>query len=167
MSDEQQYPYSPDRDHPNWNNWAIPEGSWPYYMLHRMNWETGAMSYDLPVKGLIRDLFRQVSRLRLKPVEVIRPMEVPRNLLAHEFLEAGLGHMKDRAATYDAPQGERSMGKTVDMFRALTSIEMTEEQGWKFMCCLKLVRSEQGDFRADNFEDLAAYAGLAGEAAGK
>lgn len=86
---------------------------------------------------------------------------------AHEFLEAGLGHMKDRAATYDAPDGERSMGKTVDMFRALTGIEMSEEQGWKFMCCLKLVRSEQGKFRADNFEDLGAYAGLSGEAASK
>lgn len=86
---------------------------------------------------------------------------------AHEFLEAGLGHMKDRAATYDAPDGERSMGKTVDMFRALTGIEMSEEQGWKFMCCLKLVRSEQGAFRADNYEDLGAYAGLSGEAASK
>lgn len=90
-----------------------------------------------------------------------------KRMQAHEFLESGLSHMKDRAATYDAPQGERSMGKTVDMFRALTGIEMSEEQGWKFMCCLKLVRSEQGDFRADNFEDLAAYAGLAGEAASK
>lgn len=86
---------------------------------------------------------------------------------AHEFLEAGLGHMKDRAATYDAPAGERSMGKTVAMFQALTGVEMTEEQGWKFMCCLKMVRSEQGAFRADNFEDLAAYAGLAGEAASR
>lgn len=92
-------------------------------------------------------------------------MEVEEPIMAHEFLEAGLGHMKDRATTYDAPQGERSMGKCVDMFRALTGIEITEEQGWKFMCCLKLVRSEQGAFRADNFEDLAAYAGLAGEAA--
>lgn len=84
---------------------------------------------------------------------------------AHEFLESGLGHMKDRAATYDAPAGERSMAKTVAMYNALTGQSMSEEQGWKFMCCLKMARSEQGAFRADNFEDLAAYAGLAGESA--
>lgn len=91
--------------------------------------------------------------------------ELNDRMTAADFLEKGLGHMKDRAATYDAPAGERSMAKTVAMYNALTGQTMTEEQGWKFMCCLKLARSEQGDFRADNFEDLAAYAGLAGEAA--
>lgn len=83
---------------------------------------------------------------------------------AHEFLEAGLGHMKDRAATYDAPQGERSMGKTIAAFNALEGTNLTEAQGWRFMCLLKLARATQGAFRADNYEDLAAYAGLAGEA---
>ena len=73
--------------------------------------------------------------------------------------------MEDRAATYDAPSGERSMGKVVGAFRELTGIDMTEEQGHLFMCCLKIARTTQGDFRLDNYEDLAAYAGLAGEAA--
>ena len=84
---------------------------------------------------------------------------------AHQILEAGLGHMKDRSATYDKPAGERSMGATVDAFRAITGHDMTEEQGWLFMGLLKMVRSQQGGFRADNYEDLAAYAGLQGEAA--
>jgi hypothetical protein len=84
---------------------------------------------------------------------------------AHEILEAGLGHMKDRSATYDKPAGERSMGATVDAFRAITGHDLTEEQGWLFMGLLKMVRSQQGGFRADNYEDLAAYAGLQGEAA--
>jgi hypothetical protein len=35
------------------------------------------------------------------------------------------------------------------------------------MCILKLVRTSQGAFRADNYEDLAAYAGLMGESASK
>jgi hypothetical protein len=86
---------------------------------------------------------------------------------AHEFLEKALGHMKDRANTYDSAKGERSMGKTVAMFNAMYEQEITEEQGWAFMCLLKLVRTSQGDFRADNYEDLAAYAGLMGEAASK
>ena len=84
---------------------------------------------------------------------------------AHQILEAGLGHMKDRSATYDKPAGERSMGSTVDAFRAITGHDLTEEQGWLFMGLLKMVRSQQGGFRADNYEDLAAYAGLQGEAA--
>lgn len=84
---------------------------------------------------------------------------------AHEFLEKALGHMQDRATTYDSAKGERSMGKTVAMFNAMYEQELTEEQGWAFMCLLKLVRTSQGDFRADNYEDLAAYAGLMGESA--
>lgn len=50
----------PNRSHPNWGNWSIPEGSWPFWLLRRMNWETGAMSYDQPVKGMIRDLWSQL-----------------------------------------------------------------------------------------------------------
>ena len=57
------------------------------------------------------------------------------------------------------------MGATVDAFRAVTGHDLTEEQGWLFMGLLKMVRSQQGGFRADNYEDLAAYAGLQGEAA--
>lgn len=84
---------------------------------------------------------------------------------AEDFLKQAQSEMCDRAATYDKPAGERSMAATVAMFNALTGHNLTEEQGWKFMCCLKLVRSEQGAYRADNFVDGAAYFGLAGETA--
>lgn len=89
----------------------------------------------------------------------------PSTVSAHGIVSAALGHMEDRASTYDAPCGERSMGKIVGMFKELTSHELTEAEGHLFMCCLKLARSTQGAFRLDNYEDLAAYAGLAGEAA--
>lgn len=84
---------------------------------------------------------------------------------AAQILTNAAGHLKDRAVTYDNKQGERSIGKTVEMFNALTGHKLTEEQGWKFMALLKLVRSEQGAYKADNYEDLSAYAALAGEAA--
>lgn len=96
---------------------------------------------------------------------MLQDMKIEKPMEAQDFLQQGASEMQDRAATYDAPQGERSMGKTVAMFNALTGSDMSEAQGWKFMCCLKLVRSEQGDFRADNFVDGAAYFGLAGETA--
>lgn len=84
---------------------------------------------------------------------------------APSILEAGLGHMKDRAVTYDKPQGERSMGATIAAFNAVTGHQLTEEQGWLFQVLLKAVRSQQGAFRLDCYEDGAAYFGLMGEAA--
>ena len=79
------------------------------------------------------------------------------------ILKTAIGHMEERAVTYDKPSGERSMGKTVAMFNALTDHGLSEEQGWLFMVCLKMVRSQQGRYRADSYEDGAAFFALAGE----
>jgi hypothetical protein len=84
---------------------------------------------------------------------------------APSILRAAISHMKDRAKTYDKPEGERSMGATVEAFRAVSGVSMTEEQGWLFMALLKAVRTQQGAHKADNYEDGAAYFALAGEAA--
>ena len=86
---------------------------------------------------------------------------------ASTFLKKGLGHMEDRAATYDKEGGERSMGKTVRAFNTITGHTLTEEEGWFMMEILKQVRSMQGNFKADNYEDLAAYAALRGECASR
>lgn len=88
-----------------------------------------------------------------------------RPISADDILKAAAGHMQDRAATYDKPAGERSMAKAVAMFNILTDNDVTEEQGWQFMSILKKVRSQQGAYRADNYEDDTAYCSLAGEAA--
>lgn len=84
---------------------------------------------------------------------------------AASILKAGLGHMEDRAKTYDADGGERSMAKTVEAFNALTRRDLTETEGWLMMVCLKLARANQGGFRMDSFEDGAAYMALMGECA--
>lgn len=85
---------------------------------------------------------------------------------APEILEAAAGHLKDRAATYDnTGEGERSMARTIATYNALTNSSMTVEQGWLFMVCLKMVRTQQGGYRGDNYEDGAAYFALAGEEA--
>lgn len=86
---------------------------------------------------------------------------------ASDILAQAAAEMKDRGATYDQPEGERSMGKTVAAFAAVTGVQMSEQQGWQFMELLKMVRSNQGGYRADSFVDGAAYASLAGEAAAK
>jgi len=97
-------------------------------------------------------------------IEIInnpKPAKIP----AHEFLQAGAAHMKDRAEQRDGTDGERSMSAAVNAFNALEGVELTETQGWRFMCLLKLSRSAKGEFVKDDYEDLAAYGGLAGEAA--
>jgi hypothetical protein len=84
---------------------------------------------------------------------------------ASDILNTAAEHMKERASIYDQAQGERSIGKTVTMFNTLTGAGLTDEQGWLFMVCLKMVRAQQGRYRADSYEDGAAYFALAGESA--
>lgn len=89
----------------------------------------------------------------------------PDRIAAHQFLERGAQHLRDRAASRDAPDGERSMARCVAAFNAQEGTNLTEVQGWRFMIQLKYARSIHGSFNPDDYEDLAAYAGLAGEAA--
>ena len=98
-----------------------------------------------------------------------REEQVSKNPQAHEFLSAAAAHMQDRADTYDKPEGERSMAATVDAFNAVTGDGQmsSEERGWLFMTLLKAVRTQQGGYREDNYEDGAAYFALSGEAAAK
>lgn len=83
---------------------------------------------------------------------------------ADRILKAGLYHMENRASTYDAAGGERSMEKTVALFNIWSGLQLTEEQGWMFMVFLKATRSSQGGYKCDNYEDGSAYFGLAAEA---
>lgn len=74
---------------------------------------------------------------------------------AASFLEAGLRHMAERAATYDRPSGERSMGATVSAFKAVTGVAMTEEQGYVLAA---IAFSNGFDFkekRGPTFRDLS------------
>lgn len=88
---------------------------------------------------------------------------------ANEILKRAAEHMQDRAATYDKQDGERSIGATVAAFNAVTGdgLMNSEERGWLFMSLLKKVRSQQGEYRADNYEDDTAYSSLQGEAAAR
>lgn len=114
--------------------------------------------------GLVRDDW---FKYRNKMVEAQQVSAQPTQVTAASILTAALGHMEDRAKTYDAPGGERSMGKTVAAFNVITGHTLTEEAGWLFMEILKQVRSQQGDYRADSYEDLVAYAALRGECAAR
>lgn len=87
---------------------------------------------------------------------------------APDLLDKAAGHMRERAATYDSPGGERSMAKTVALFNLHHDTALTEAQGWHFMQILKDVRlfSAKG-YHADSAEDKIAYAALMSEAKAK
>lgn len=84
---------------------------------------------------------------------------------APDILTKAAGHMRDRAANYDKPDGERSMAQTVDVFNAFHGTALTEAQGWHFMQILKDVRLFTAPgYHADSAEDGAAYCALKAEA---
>ena len=84
---------------------------------------------------------------------------------AASILDAAAGHMRDRAATYDKPEGERSMARAVQAFNAITGHELTTAEGWEFMAVLKQVRVFQNPDKPhrDSLEDLTAYSALLAE----
>ena len=84
---------------------------------------------------------------------------------ADEILQNACDHLKERGINYDNKEGERSIAKTVKVFNALTGLALTPEQGAIYMVILKMVRTQQGEFKADSYEDGAAYFALAGEEA--
>lgn len=93
------------------------------------------------------------------------PLGNPPAFSAPDLLAAAEKHMRDRAATYDKPEGERSMGKTVQAFNAVTGRDLRESEGWLLLALLKMVRSETRETpHRDSVEDLIAYGGLYGEA---
>ena len=83
---------------------------------------------------------------------------------APDLLSKATQHMKDRAATYDKPEGERSMGKTVQAFNAITGRDLKESEGWLLLQLLKDVRLfQRPGYHADSAEDCIAYAALKAE----
>ena len=82
-----------------------------------------------------------------------------------DILEQAAKEQTDRARFYDAPNGERSMGKTVAAFNIITGRDLTESEGWLLMQVLKDVRDRQRvQPHVDSLEDCVAYAALKAEA---
>lgn len=84
---------------------------------------------------------------------------------AMDMLQAAARHMTERAAIYDAPDGERSMARSVIAFNAITGHHLSEAEGWLLLQLLKDVRQWQTLlYHADSAEDCVAYAALKAEA---
>jgi len=83
---------------------------------------------------------------------------------AQDILRRSAQHIEERAAARDQEGGERSMARTVAAFNAITGHQVSERDGWLFMAVLKAARACNTPAGIpDDYEDLAAYAALAGE----
>ncbi|MCK2120809.1 hypothetical protein [Pseudomonas sp. PNPG3] len=82
------------------------------------------------------------------------------------FLQAAIDVQAERGKQYDAPGGERSMGRTVQAFNAITGRDLTEAEGWLLLQVLKDVRQWQNPdkFHEDSALDGVAYSSLKAEA---
>jgi len=85
---------------------------------------------------------------------------------APQLLNKAATIMEDRGRQYDAPEGERSMGRAVTALNAILGRNaITESEGWLLMQLLKDVRDRQRVLpHADSLEDCVAYAALKAEA---
>lgn len=82
------------------------------------------------------------------------------------YLQAAIDVQVERGKQYDSPDGERSMGRTVQAFNAITGRDLTEAEGWLLLQVLKDVRQWQNPakFHEDSALDCVAYASLKAEA---
>lgn len=87
---------------------------------------------------------------------------------ASGFLKRAAEIMDQRAKQYDAPAGERSMGKCVAAFNIVTGHNLSESEGWLILQILKDVRQWQNpEYHQDSADDCIAYAALKAEALNK
>lgn len=82
---------------------------------------------------------------------------------ANNFLTDVSDIINQRGKSRDREQGERAMSRTIDIFNAISGLNLTERQGYEFMIALKLARSQQGEFNLDDYSDLAGYTALIAE----
>jgi len=83
---------------------------------------------------------------------------------APQLLNKALSIQEQRAALYDQPGGERSMGKVISMFNIAKGSEvLSESDGWLLQVLLKVVRGEANGPHEDSCLDLVSYSSLYGE----
>lgn len=83
-----------------------------------------------------------------------------------DFLQAAIYVQAERAKEYEQEGGERSMGRMVSAFEAITGIALTQAEGFLFLQILKDVRQWQnpGKYHEDSALDCVSYAALKAEA---
>lgn len=88
-------------------------------------------------------------------------------ITAPYILQSALDALNQRAAIRDQPSGERSAERAAKILSAWTGREWNEAEVWQCLVAVKMSRSEQGNFHADDFVDSAGYFSLLAECRAK
>lgn len=92
-------------------------------------------------------------------------VSVTTNYNAKQLLNRVAKLQEERGKEYDNPEGERSMEKVVQLFNLQHGTNLTEAQGWHFMCIVKDVRLfTKPGYHKDSAEDGISYHALMAEA---
>lgn len=85
---------------------------------------------------------------------------------AHDLAKQAADILNERGQQNGYDNGEeRSAAKIAKVFNTITGRDLTEQEAWLFMICLKLVR-EGNKHQTDNCVDMANYAFLRAESFG-
>ncbi len=99
-----------------------------------------------------------------EPTNPTPPVTETPNLTAPEFATRAAELMAERGKTYDSNGSERSMGKCVTAFNAITGRNLTEWEGWLLMSVLKRVRQASSPVpHMDRADEAVAHACLEAE----
>lgn len=113
-------------------------------------------------KFLLNTILEQDSAV--DALSKMKPETARKARQAHQIADVALQHIRDRAATYDQADGERSAGKTATAFNAITGKDLTEAEVFLLLQILKDVRQwQKGIPHQDSLEDCIAYAALKAE----
>lgn len=84
---------------------------------------------------------------------------------ADKILTEARSTLAQRSPDYDK-QGDRYMAHAVEVFNTIKQWEpgqLSERDGWMFMLCVKIARSQVNPTKLDNYVDASVYAALLGE----
>lgn len=102
------------------------------------------------------------------PLRPISSLVVPAKLLTKDAGEHAMRVVEiltERGKTHSEGNDdkERSMDNIVSIFKAVSGVELTIEQGWLFMLSLKLGRRRAKPGNMDNYHDAMGYLALCAE----
>ena len=87
---------------------------------------------------------------------------IKEDLTAQDILHEAIDCISDRAPFRDA-NGEKSIELAAEVFNKLTAHDLTEYDACIFLACIKLARSQRGEFHRDDYTDACSYLALAAE----
>jgi hypothetical protein len=83
-------------------------------------------------------------------------------ITAQDILQDAINAISQRAPFRDSG-GKKTFELAAELFCKVTGHDLDEHDACMFLACVKLARSQQGVFHADDYTDAASYIALAGE----